>query len=225
MARTDSTRSRILEEARCFANEVGFDRLTTRELAERCGINEGNLYYYFKTKAQLIEALFARFVEEARALFSALPPEEAPTRRVELVGSVAQGVALLRDWCGLSWRYRALLRDGNALFRLAPALQPQAVTLNAELFERVTLLLQRMRRMKALSISDGEIPALVANIFIVSTHWLGYIIHQTGESDPDESHLAWGFQQILSLVAPYRTWLTRLVMKIRPDAFSYHVVR
>ncbi|WP_025841698.1 TetR/AcrR family transcriptional regulator [Asaia platycodi] len=222
MPRPDSTRSRILDQARLFANEVGFDRLTTRELAARCEINEGNLYYYFKTKAQLIEALFAQFAEAAQTLFVELPEAETIAPRTELVGGVAQGVSLLRDWCGLSWHYRALLRDGNALFRLAPALQPQAMNLNLVLSARVTALIKQMKRIRALTIGDEAIPGLVANIFIVSTHWLGYVIHQRGVSDPDEKDLEWGFGQILSLVAPYRTWLTRLAMRLHPQAFGFH---
>ncbi|MFC0511213.1 TetR/AcrR family transcriptional regulator [Asaia spathodeae] len=219
MARPDSTRSRILEQARLFANEVGFDRLTTRELAARCAINEGNLYYYFKTKAQLIEAMFVQFDSEARALFDALPQAGRGVSRAELLRSVMEAVALLRDWCALSWHHRALLRDGNALFRLAPALQADATALSDVLGGHVTALIEHMKRMRALSISDEAIPGLVANIMIVSTHWLGYVIYQTGVSDPDDSYLEWGFGQILSLVAPYRTWLTRLAMRVYPQAF------
>ncbi|RUT26700.1 hypothetical protein C0V97_05175 [Asaia sp. W19] len=216
-----STKSRILEEARLFANEVGFDRLTTRELAERCAINEGNLYYHFRTKTQLIEALFAAFDTEVRRLFDSLPVAPDRPSRAELLKSIARGVDLLRAWCALSWHYRALMRDGNALFRLAPELQKPAVSLNAVLVERVTEVIKEMRRMKALSIDEAAIPGLVANIFIISTHWLGYVIHQIGVSDPDETYLEWGFSQIFALIAPYRTWMTRLAMRLHTRSFAF----
>lgn len=221
MARVSTTRSRILEEARCFSNEVGFDRLTTRELAERCGLNEGNLYYYFKTKGQLISALFVLFDSEARALFQARPVGSRPATRVEMKAVIGYSTGLLRKWCALSWRYRALMRDGNAVFRLAPDCQDAAMALNATLSTQVTMMIEDLRRMKALSIEDEAIPALVANIFIVSSYWLGYVVHQTGIADPDDTHLAWGFSQIMALVSPYRTWLTRLIMKRHPEMVAY----
>ena len=221
MARVSTTRSRILEEARCFSNEVGFDRLTTRELAERCGLNEGNLYYYFKTKGQLVTALFALFDAEARTLFQTRPASGRPVTRVELNSLIGYSTGLLRAWCTLSWRYRALMRDGNALFRLAPECQDAAMALNATLSAQVTTMIRELRHVKALSIDDEAIPPLVANIFIVSSYWLGYVVHQTGIADPDDTHLAWGFGQIMALVAPYRTWLTRLIMKRHPEMLAY----
>lgn len=221
MARESATRSRILEEARCFANEVGFDRLTTRELAARCGMNEGNLYYHFKTKGQLVSALFTRFDAETRALFVPGPVVGRPLAPAELGKAIEDSVGLLRGWCVLSWHYRALMRDGNALFRLAPECQTDAMALNATLSRQVTALVEALNRARALSIKPADIPALVANIFIVSSYWLGYVIHQTGVSDPDDTHLAWGFGQIMALVAPYRTWMTRRIMGRHPEMFAY----
>ncbi|NIE78952.1 TetR/AcrR family transcriptional regulator [Asaia sp. As-1742] len=222
MARGPSTRSRILEEARVVANEVGFDRLTTRELAERCGINEGNLYYYFKTKAQIVQALFALFETDAREIFSSGPFIHRQFNRAELIAAIEQAISLLREWCALSWHYRALMRDGNAVFRLAPEIQAAAMSLNRDLSARITGLVLELRRLRALSIDDDAIPPLVANIFIVSSYWLGYVIHQTGISDPDDSHLSWGFSQIMALVFPYRTWLARLIMTRHPDMIAFH---
>jgi AcrR family transcriptional regulator len=52
------TRDRVLAVALNLFNERGVNAVTTAEIADAAGINEGNLYYYFQRKEQLAEALF-----------------------------------------------------------------------------------------------------------------------------------------------------------------------
>ena len=51
------TRDRIIEQARRLFNEQGYGTVTTAALAGACGIAEGNLWYHFKTKRALLDAL------------------------------------------------------------------------------------------------------------------------------------------------------------------------
>jgi TetR/AcrR family tetracycline transcriptional repressor len=50
-------RERIIDEALKLLNEVGLDGLSTRALAERLGIKQPALYWHFKSKRVLIEAM------------------------------------------------------------------------------------------------------------------------------------------------------------------------
>src|SRR3954470_12840581 len=58
-------RGRIVEEALLLLNEVGIDKLTTRKLAERLGVQQPALYWHFKNKSALLDAvngeMLARF--------------------------------------------------------------------------------------------------------------------------------------------------------------------
>lgn len=56
-----STRDRIVETALRLFNEQGYGQVTTAALAAECGIAEGNLWYHFKTKRALVDALAERF--------------------------------------------------------------------------------------------------------------------------------------------------------------------
>ncbi|WP_148051082.1 TetR/AcrR family transcriptional regulator, partial [Pseudomonas fluorescens] len=67
-----STRDRILDAALDLFNGRGPDRVTTAEIAEAVKINEGNLYYHFRTKELLVLALFARFEVDAVALVASV---------------------------------------------------------------------------------------------------------------------------------------------------------
>ena len=50
-------RVRIVDEAMTLLNEVGIDKLTTRKLAERLGVQQPALYWHFKNKSELLDAI------------------------------------------------------------------------------------------------------------------------------------------------------------------------
>ena len=50
-------REKILDAAMTLLNEVGLDQLTTRKLAERLGVQQPALYWHFKSKSALLDAL------------------------------------------------------------------------------------------------------------------------------------------------------------------------
>ena len=50
-------RGRIVDEALLLLNEVGIDKLTTRRLAERLGVQQPALYWHFANKSALLDAV------------------------------------------------------------------------------------------------------------------------------------------------------------------------
>ncbi|MEJ8308177.1 TetR/AcrR family transcriptional regulator C-terminal domain-containing protein [Agrobacterium larrymoorei] len=50
-------RERIIDEALLLLNEVGIDKLSTRKLAERLGVQQPALYWHFKNKSELLDAI------------------------------------------------------------------------------------------------------------------------------------------------------------------------
>lgn len=65
------TRDRIVATALSLFNQQGYGAVTTAGLAQACGIAEGNLWYHFKTRAALLEAIgqsFATAIEARLAL-------------------------------------------------------------------------------------------------------------------------------------------------------------
>ncbi|KRA42556.1 TetR/AcrR family transcriptional regulator C-terminal domain-containing protein [Devosia sp. Root635] len=50
-------RDRIVDEALALLNAVGIDKLTTRKLAERLGVQQPALYWHFKDKSALLDAV------------------------------------------------------------------------------------------------------------------------------------------------------------------------
>ena len=67
------TRDRIIEQARLLFNEQGYGNVTTAGLAQHLSMAEGNLWYHFKTKRALIEAIAERFETTIEARLALMP--------------------------------------------------------------------------------------------------------------------------------------------------------
>ncbi|MEM8770679.1 MAG: TetR/AcrR family transcriptional regulator [Pseudomonadota bacterium] len=65
------TRDRILQVALQLFNEEGEAQVSTVDIAGVLDISPGNLYYHFKGKEAIIEALFDDFEEEIRQVLNA----------------------------------------------------------------------------------------------------------------------------------------------------------
>lgn len=70
---TKMNREAVITEALGLLDEVGLDAVSTRRLAKRLGVEQPSLYWYFRTKKDLLAAM----AEEAMAPHAAQP---LPTR-------------------------------------------------------------------------------------------------------------------------------------------------
>lgn len=98
------TRDRIVATALRLFNEQGYGAVTTASLAQACGIAEGNLWYHFKTRSALLDAIGGRFAESIERRL-ALRPVSDP------VGDYA---ALLETVMAEFREFRFLYRDQQA---------------------------------------------------------------------------------------------------------------
>lgn len=71
--RAQGTKERILGEALALFNQAGYAVITTAALAAQCGIAEGNLWYHFKTKRALLDALGERFAATIETRLALVP--------------------------------------------------------------------------------------------------------------------------------------------------------
>lgn len=99
-------REQIVSEALALLDEVGIDKLTTRKLADRLNVQQPALYWHFKNKRALLDAMMEDMLE--RHLDAALP--QAATGWRTFLWSYAQGFR------------KALLfhRDGARVYSGAP---------------------------------------------------------------------------------------------------------
>jgi TetR/AcrR family transcriptional regulator len=64
------TKKRILLTAEKFFSEVGFDKARVDDIAKEAGVNKALIYYYFKSKDEILETLFSGLVEDAKRMLT-----------------------------------------------------------------------------------------------------------------------------------------------------------
>lgn len=93
---TDSTvhdrpagkRERLVAAACQVLHEQGVERTTLADIAQAAGVPVGNVYYYFKTKDQLVEAAINAHADNLRTMLSALDRRRTPQARLKgLIGA------------------------------------------------------------------------------------------------------------------------------------------
>ncbi|MEL6592205.1 MAG: TetR/AcrR family transcriptional regulator [Bacteroidota bacterium] len=71
------TRDKILQQARLLFNEKGLSLVSLRQIAKQLGMSDGNLRYHFKTKDELLQALYMELVGHFDQQIDSLSEEQA----------------------------------------------------------------------------------------------------------------------------------------------------
>jgi AcrR family transcriptional regulator len=121
------TRSRLRELALEMFAEQGYEKTSLREIAERLGVTKAALYYYFKSKEDIVRSLIEDYVAELDELidWAKNQPRTADTR-AEIVR-----------------RYLHIVANGTSVFRMLHQNQA-AVSGLASAKERGELFKERM---------------------------------------------------------------------------------
>ncbi|WP_426128851.1 TetR/AcrR family transcriptional regulator [Pararhizobium sp. PWRC1-1] len=204
-----STRDRVLQATLALFNDRGPDRVTTAEIARTVGINEGNLYYYFKTKEALLEALFRKLEGDASAFMM-----HASSNSATEPGIYSK---FMRRWFSIVWTHRYIFRDLPGVIALAPSLREPTRTLSMGMRVVVEGMLHQMTAAELIDVPVDDAPHLLANVWIVSTYWAVYLSLQEGIDDLTPEHLDWGLNQVASLFKPYLSEVGKIELQAMLD--------
>ena len=81
------TRSRILDAALDVFSEQGFEGSSLQQIADRLDLTKAALYYYFRSKDELLEALVEPAIRGVEEILDACSGEkDTPARRKEFMG-------------------------------------------------------------------------------------------------------------------------------------------
>jgi TetR/AcrR family transcriptional regulator, transcriptional repressor for nem operon len=84
-------RERLVAAACRVLYEQGVERTTLADIALAADVPVGNVYYYFKTKDQLVEAAINAHGNDLRAMLSALDRHRTPQARLKgLIGALVE---------------------------------------------------------------------------------------------------------------------------------------
>src|SRR6266849_6860454 len=116
--------ARLIETAMKLAYLNGFRKTSLADIAKAARVPVGNVYYYFKTKEELAEAVVARRLEEFRADQAEWDRLSSPKGRLlAFVGSVqANREQLARGGCPLGGLCSELHKEGGTLAKKSATL-------------------------------------------------------------------------------------------------------
>jgi AcrR family transcriptional regulator len=99
MSQATDKRERLLEAGRRLIHRQGFRHTTLADIARESGVPLGNVYYYFRTKDELLDAVGRRLGEEFRERAAALEAAhpEPRARLLALLDAVAVNRAGLAE--------------------------------------------------------------------------------------------------------------------------------
>lgn len=189
------TQALILKVALELFNEHRSASVSTNRIAEACEISKGNLNYHFRTKQDIILALFADItVEMNRAWYE---DHRNPTMEHMAFMFVRQ----LR----LIWRYRFFYREIIPLLRESKLLRRR---FNEVRVRRVAEVKRFMKGLIAAGLfradyTDEQLDLLITSTWVLSDHWLNHI--ETTGQEVDEAAFRLGYDILVNMVTPYLT--------------------
>ncbi len=80
---TQGKRERLIAGASEVIHQQGVEKTTIADIAQAADVPVGNVYYYFKTKDQLVEAAIESHARDIRALLDSLERHRTPQARLK----------------------------------------------------------------------------------------------------------------------------------------------
>ncbi|MBX3508407.1 MAG: TetR/AcrR family transcriptional regulator [Parvibaculum sp.] len=160
------TKDKILTASLRLFNENGYDAVTTARIAEAVGISEGNLWYHFRTKRDLVKAhQLALFEQIDKRLAISSTPETVLENYALFNRAVFEEV----------WTYQYLYRDQAEYGRTSPELEDKV----HNVYEMTTAMLIRFFRHMIeaghLAMPEDELAPLADNTWMVIRYWPSFL--------------------------------------------------
>lgn len=191
------TKDRILQKSLQLFNADGERNVTTNHIAAALNISPGNLYYHFRSKEDIIFALFQAYQGTMLASLS------VPSDRVM---NYEDKMGYLEAIFNHLWEYRFLHRDLGHLLEESVRLRRAYREFAREVMAQAYRVYGGLRDADLVSLEEHEVRALIVNIWIIITNWASFVTSSGFFGDEvalDRKHLRRGLVQILSLEAPY----------------------
>jgi len=124
MAGINTKRERLTAAARRLIHATGFSQTTLADIAKAAEVPLGNVYYYFKTKDALAQAVIEEQSREFNQLVQELDRLSDPWARIDgyLSMLVLEGESIARHGCPIGGLCTELNKSGSELAKQANSL-------------------------------------------------------------------------------------------------------
>lgn len=203
------TKGLILDTSLGLFNEAGVPSVSTNEIALEADISPGNLYYHYKHKHDIVEALLTRF---ETAIDPLLDIESGPSDLEDFwfyLHVLFERIA----------EYRFLFRNLPDLYDRTPELTVHLDRLLQRIGTTIDARLDTLERAGILQASNEERRALAETIRMTLIFWIPYqsrFLETADDTDP----AALAVSQILLQVAPCLTPDSREHLLLAADRYA-----
>jgi len=200
-----NTKDKILQVSLQLFNKKGLTDVSIRDIAAEIGISDGNLRYHFRTKDELVEALFDQLADDIGK---------------ELMDGVNKGLTielmrtLLYHLMKNFYAYRFLLQDLNSILNTHPITQKKFNKITEERLALVEQMINGYVQLDYLKPEPyaGHYKKLIENIIILSHFWInGSQLFYKGAKKEIVEHYT---DTIFSLMHPYLTQKALVELKL-----------
>ena len=187
------TRDRILVTSLLLFNQEGEENVTTVDIANEMDISPGNLYYHFKGKGSIIEALYSNYETELTGL---------------LQQSLEKTLGVEDHWLFIYvvfeeiHKFRFFYLNAANIMLKYPDIERRFRRLIKTKIHTIEALCQHLMTQLQFDVDQVDIKLLAENIALTLLYWFPYqqLLHP-GTDDIKLIHK--GVYHVLSLVAPY----------------------
>ncbi|WP_018479335.1 TetR/AcrR family transcriptional regulator [Pontibacter roseus] len=189
-------KEKIISQAVEVFNRKGISKTTLRDIAHELAISDGHLRYYFKTKEELVLAIFSEMEREITSF---------ATKAVTNFTDAQALVAPLTDIYQVMYRYVFFFIES------APILEtfPRVYVAYEQLFQsRRELFLALFEEYKSNGIFEDEVavhifPLLFEQVFIISDSWVRYARLPQNRHHTQEKQIKYYVAVTVALFLPY----------------------
>jgi AcrR family transcriptional regulator len=188
---TKDTQKLILDTALDLFNEFGTWQVSANRIADTCQLSRGHLYYHFKRKEEIINAIYGMISTEMKHNDDIKQP------------TFPHLLEMFERYLALVWRFRFFYREMTALLAMDAGLQQRFSQTRRE---RTGVLLQFFEALIANDVLRGPrdpkcLSNLIAASWIVCDNWINFV----SVDRPAEFHdcVAAGSEVVIDLFRPY----------------------
>lgn len=185
------TKKRIIETSLALFNELGFGNVTTARLAEALGISEGNLWYHFRTKTDLVSVHQGELFDLIEQRFEA----------IKTIDNVLEAFIIFnRRMVEEMISYQYLYRDAPD-YRTEDELENEhrIIAIYNQTTAQVEAFFGEMIKQNHLNMDPSNLPLLADNLWLVVRYWPAFLRETHGTIALDQTAIELGMRHHFAL--------------------------
>jgi AcrR family transcriptional regulator len=188
------TRDKIILTSLALYNVRGLATVSNNHVSEEMEISPGNLHYHFKTKQQVVDAIFCEFEKEFSELFVV---------DMDTISTIEDLFFILHLSYELMEYYCFMFRDIDYIITKYPDFKRRLQRIFAQFSDANMRLCSRLVEAGVMEISATQLNGLATNLLLIFTQWLSFRPFSGNDEMNDETYLSKGVYQAVLLLEPY----------------------